>query len=214
MSEKPIRILIADDHAIVRAGLQQFITEDPQMHIVGIASTGKEAIECVRNNDLDVVLLDIAMPEKSGVDALRQIKAFKPNLPVLILSAYPEECYAINLIKAGANGYLNKECAPEELLSAIRMLVAGKRYVSQAITDRLLGQLITPTTDNGHENLSQREFQILCQLAKGESITAIAQSLCLSVKTISTYRTRLFEKMGFHNNADAVLYALKTELID
>lgn len=209
-----IKILIADDHAIVRAGLKQFLAEDPEMTVVREASDGLEAMRCVREEALDVVLLDIAMPKKNGVDTLTQIKALKPDLPVLMLSGYPEEQYALRLIKAGASGYLNKECVPEELLNAIRALASGRRYVSPLIAQKLLDQIGAPAPANPHDALSQREFQILCQLAVGESITAIANALCLSAKTVSTYRTRLFEKMGFTNNADVTAYALKNKLID
>lgn len=209
-----IRILIADDHAIVCAGLKQFLAEDPEMLVVRMANNGADAVQCVREEELDVVLLDISMPKKTGIDALRQIKALRPNLPILMLSGYPEEQYALNLIKAGASGYLNKECVPEDLISAVRTLAAGKRYVSPAVAQKLLDQIGAPTVENPHDALSQREFQILCKLAKGESITSIAQTLSLSVKTISTYRTRLFEKMGFNSNADVTAYALKNKLID
>ncbi|MGQ5524992.1 response regulator [Chitinimonas sp. PSY-7] len=209
-----IRILIADDHAVVCAGLKLFLAEDPEMQVVSIATTGADAVQCVRDQEIDVVLLDIAMPEKNGVDALRQIKALRPELPVLMLSGYPETQYAINLIKAGASGYLNKECIPEQLLNAVRALAAGKRYVSETIAQKLIEQIGTPVVETPHEILSQREFQILCQLAIGESISAIANSLCLSVKTVSTYRSRLFEKMNFASNADATAYALKNKLID
>ncbi|MFC4158383.1 response regulator [Chitinimonas lacunae] len=209
-----IRILIADDHAIVCAGLKQFLAEDPEMLVVRMANNGADAVQCVREEELDVVLLDISMPKKTGIDALRQIKALRPNLPILMLSGYPEEQYALNLIKAGASGYLNKECVPEDLISAVRTLAAGKRYVSPAVAQKLLDQIGAPAVENPHDALSQREFQILCKLAKGESITSIAQTLSLSVKTISTYRTRLFEKMGFTSNADVTAYALKNKLID
>lgn len=209
-----IKILIADDHAIVRAGLKQFLADDPEMLVVREAADGDEAVRAVREEALDVVLLDISMPGKNGIDALRQIKAIKPNLPVLMLSGYADTQYALNLIKAGANGYINKESAPEEVIDAIGALIAGKRYVSPAVAQLLLDQLGKPEAGNPHEELSQREFQILCRLARGEAIGAIADTLCLSVKTVSTYRSRMLEKMGFSNNADITAYALKHGLIE
>ncbi|QNM95634.1 response regulator [Chitinimonas koreensis] len=209
-----IKILIADDHAIVRAGLKQFLADDPAMLVVREAADGDEAVRAVREEALDVVLLDISMPGKNGIDALRQIKAIKPDLPVLMLSGYADTQYALNLIKAGANGYINKESAPDEVIDAIGALLAGKRYVSPAVAQLLLDQIGKPEAGNPHEELSQREFQILCRLARGEAIGAIADTLCLSVKTVSTYRSRMLEKMGFSNNADITAYALKHGLIE
>lgn len=209
-----INIVIADDHAIVRAGLRQFVEDDPDMRVVREAADGQEAIECVRDEDVSVVLLDIAMPGKNGVEALRQIKAMRPTLPVLILSAYGEKQYALRLIKEGADGYINKESAPEELVGAIRMLANGKRYVSPEVAQLLMEHLGKPEAEALHEDLSQREFQVLCRLARGESVTAIAEVLNLSAKTVSTYRSRILNKMGFHNNADITSYALKHGLID
>ena len=209
-----IKILIADDHAVVCAGIKQFLKEDPEMEVVFTASNGVDAVQYVRDNEVDVVLLDISMPKKNGVDALRQIKGMHAELPVLMLSGYPESQYALNLIKAGASGYLSKECIPDELLTAVRTLAAGKRYVSSAVAEKLLDQIGSPTVETPHETLSQREFQILCKLAIGESATAIADTLCLSVKTVSTYRARLFAKMGFTSNADVTAYAIKNSLID
>ncbi|HEY9101839.1 response regulator transcription factor [Chitinimonas sp.] len=209
-----IKVMIADDHAIVCAGLKQFLAEDPEIEVVSVASNGEEAVQEVRERELDVVLMDISMPRKTGIDALKQIKALRPELPVLMLSAYPESQYALNLIKAGASGYLNKECDPEDLVTAVHTLARGKRYVSPAIAQKLLEQFGMPLPEHPHELLSPREFQILCKLATGEPLSAIADTLCLSVKTVSTYRSRLFEKMGFNSNADVTAYALKNQLID
>lgn len=209
-----IRVLIADDHAIVCAGLKQFLAEDPEIEVVSTASNGEEAVREVRERELDVVLMDISMPKKTGIDALKQIKALRPDLPVLMLSGYPESQYALNLIKAGASGYLNKECEPEDLVTAVHTLARGKRYVSPAVAQKLLEQFGMPLPEHPHELLSPREFQILCKLATGEALSAIADTLCLSVKTVSTYRSRVFEKMGFSSNADVTAYALKNQLID
>ena len=209
-----IKILIADDHAIVRAGLRQFIADDAEMEIVGEASNGAEAIEMVRTENPSVVLLDISMPSHNGIDALAQIKMMRPHLPVLILSGYAESQYAVPMIKAGADGYLNKESAPEELLRAIRTLSQGRRYISSSVAEKLLDSITDNTVGAAHERLSERELQIFLKLAQGESLTGIAERLSLSVKTISTYRSRILEKMKFSGNADMTSYAIKNGLID
>lgn len=208
-----IRILIADDHAIVRAGLKQFIASDGDMQVTGEASGGDETIELVRNGEFDVVLLDIRMPEGSGIDTLKQLKALRPRLPVLMLSGFAEEQYALNLLRAGAAGYISKEAAPTELVKAIRTVVMGRKYVSPELA-QILATGVTGETDKPlHAQLSQREFQIFCKLAAGESVSSIADELLISVKTVSTYRTRVLEKMNLKSNADLTYYAIKNGLI-
>jgi two-component system, NarL family, invasion response regulator UvrY len=209
-----IRILIADDHAIVRAGLKQFIADQADMEIAAEASTGAEAIAAVRARDFDVVLLDISMPDKNGIDTLKTLKHVKPELPVLMLSAYAEDQYAVNLLRAGAAGYLNKEAASTQLVGAIRTVVHGRKYVSpslaQILADGVSGDADRPL----HAELSQREFQIFCKLAAGAAVSKIADELNLSVKTVSTYRTRILEKMAMKSNADLTYYAIKNGLIE
>jgi DNA-binding NarL/FixJ family response regulator len=209
-----IRILIADDHAIVRAGLKQFIADQADMEITAEASTGAEAIAAVRARDFDVVLLDISMPDKNGIDTLKTLKHVKPELPVLMLSAYAEDQYAVNLLRAGAAGYLNKEAASTQLVGAIRTVVHGRKYVSpslaQILADGVSGDADRPL----HAELSQREFQIFCKLAAGAAVSKIADELNLSVKTVSTYRTRILEKMAMKSNADLTYYAIKNGLIE
>jgi DNA-binding NarL/FixJ family response regulator len=209
-----IRILIADDHAIVRAGLKQFIADQADMEIAAEASTGSEAIAAVRAGDFDVVLLDISMPDKNGIDTLKTLKHVKPDLPVLMLSAYAEDQYAVNLLRAGAAGYLNKEAASTQLVGAIRTVVLGRKYVSpslaQILADGVSGDADRPL----HAELSQREFQIFCKLAAGAAVSKIADELNLSVKTVSTYRTRILEKMAMKSNADLTYYAIKNGLIE
>jgi two-component system, NarL family, invasion response regulator UvrY len=208
-----IRILIADDHAIVRAGLKQFIASDGDMRVTGEASGGEETIELVRNGEFDVVLLDIRMPEGSGIDTLKRLKALRPRLPVLMLSGFAEEQYALNLLRAGAAGYISKEAAPTELVKAIRTVVLGRKYVSPELA-QILATGVTGETDKPlHAQLSQREFQIFCKLAAGESVSSIADELLISVKTVSTYRTRVLEKMNLKSNADLTYYAIKNGLI-
>jgi DNA-binding NarL/FixJ family response regulator len=208
-----IRILIADDHAIVRAGLQQFIADEPDLEVVGEAQSGAQALTFIRSHPCDVVLLDISMPDLNGVDALAQIKRIKPDLPVLILTAYPEEQYAVALLRAGASGFIRKESAPEQLIGALRTVAGGRKYVSPS-----LGQLLLKDLEGddrpAHSTLSEREFQIFRRLAAGESVSRVAQELFLSVKTVSTYRTRILEKMSMRSNADLTYYAIKNGLIE
>ena len=209
-----IRILIADDHAIVRAGLKQFIADQADMEVSAEASSGSEAIAAVRARDFDVVLLDISMPDKNGIDTLKTLKHVKPELPILMLSAYAEDQYAVNLLRAGAAGYLNKEAASTQLVGAIRTVVHGRKYVSpslaQILADGVSGDADRPL----HAELSQREFQIFCKLAAGAAVSKIADELNLSVKTVSTYRTRILEKMAMKSNADLTYYAIKNRLIE
>jgi two-component system invasion response regulator UvrY len=209
-----IRILIADDHAIVRAGLKQFIADQVDMEVAAEAASGAEAIAAVRAGDFDVVLLDISMPDKNGIDTLKTLRHVKPELPVLMLSAYAEDQYAVNLLRAGAAGYLNKEAASTQLVGAIRTVVQGRKYVSpslaQILADGVSGDADRPL----HAELSQREFQIFCKLAAGAAVSKIADELNLSVKTVSTYRTRILEKMAMKSNADLTYYAIKNGLIE
>jgi DNA-binding NarL/FixJ family response regulator len=209
-----IRILIADDHAIVRAGLRQFIADEIDMEVAGEAATGAETIELTRNAEFDVVLLDISMPEGSGVDTLKQLKQIRPDLPVLILSTFSEDQYAVNLLRAGAAGYLSKESASSQLIGAIRTVLQGRKYVSPALADILASDLGGARDKPLHTELSQREFQIFCKLAAGVPVSKIANELFLSVKTVSTYRTRILEKMGMKANADLTYYAIKNNLIE
>jgi DNA-binding NarL/FixJ family response regulator len=208
-----IRILIADDHAIVRAGLKEFVASDGDMQVTGEASSGDEAIGLVRNGEFDVVLLDIRMPEGSGIDTLKQLKALRPRLPVLMLSGFAEEQYALNLLRAGAAGYVGKEAAPTELVRAIRTVVLGRKYVSPELAQILAAGVAGEADQPLHAQLSQREFQIFCKLAAGESVSSIADDLLISVKTVSTYRTRVLEKMNLKSNADLTYYAIKNGLI-
>jgi DNA-binding NarL/FixJ family response regulator len=208
-----IRILIADDHAIVRAGLKAFVAAEIDMEVTAEAGTGTETIELVRAGDFDVVLLDIAMPDRNGVDTLKTLKALRPELPVLILSGFAEQQYALNLLRAGASGYLNKEAAPAQLVGAIRTVVQGRKYVSPQLAEILADGVTGDAERPLHTRLSQREFQIFCKLAAGVAVSQIAEELFLSVKTVSTYRARILEKMGVASNADLTYYAIKNGLI-
>jgi DNA-binding NarL/FixJ family response regulator len=207
------RILIADDHQIVRAGLKTLLAGYDDFAVAGEAGSGAEAIRMVRDADFDIVLLDITMPDMNGVDTLKQIKRARPELPVLILSMHPEDQYAVNLLRAGASGYVCKEGAPDQLVTAIRTVVQGRRYVSQALGEQLAAGLNGDTQKPLHIELSEREFQVFCKLAAGQAVSQIATELFLSVKTVSTYRSRILEKMKMKTNADLTYYAIKNGLI-
>jgi DNA-binding NarL/FixJ family response regulator len=207
------RILIADDHAVVRAGLRQFLEEDRTIRDIGEAATGNETLDQLRAGSWDLVILDIYMPDRSGLDILKQIQSSHPDTKVLIISGLPERQYALNAIKAGASGYLAKDAAPEELLKAVRTVLRGRRYVSPTLAELLVDDLNQDSDQPLHARLSEREFQIFCKLAAGRSVSEIAGELFLSVKTVSTYRSRVLEKMSFSNNADLTLYAVRNGMI-
>jgi DNA-binding NarL/FixJ family response regulator len=209
-----IRIAIIDDHAMVRAGLRQFFADQIDFAVVAEAANGRDALDIVRKGGVDVVLLDISMPGQSGVDALAAIRARAPDLAVLILSGFPEEHYATTLLRQGASGYLNKDCDPEEIVKAIRTVARGRKYITAGVAERLADGLAGGGGDKpAHEQLSERELQVFLRLAKGETIGHMAESMSLSVKTVSTYRTRVMEKMNLESNSDLTYYALKNGLI-
>jgi len=208
-----IKVFLADDHVVVRKGLVHIVGETPDLDVVGEAGNGDEVLEKVRACRPDVVILDLNMPGKSGLDLLKQIKYERPELPVLILSMHPEDQYGIRVLRAGAAGYLNKESAPEQLVAAIRKVAGGGRFISLAIAEQLLYQMDMPEGQDPHESLSDREFQVMRLIASGKSVGEIADELCLSVKTVSTYRARLLEKMNLKNNAELTHYAIKNNLV-
>src|SRR6218665_3601073 len=195
-----IKVGIVDDHAIVRAGLRDFFSDHVDLRVVGEAASGREAIDLVRNTEMDVLLMDLSMPGQTGIDVLAMIRAKAPDLGILILSGYPEEHYAMNLIRQGASGYLNKECDPMEIVNAIRTVAMGRRYITPAVAELLAQQINRKGDEAPHEQLSEREFQVFLKLAKGETAGDIAKTLSLSVKTVSTYRTRLMEKLNLNSN--------------
>ena len=212
--KKPIRVLIADDHAIVRQGLRQILSDTPDLTVAGEAENGVQAVQMVRSGDWDVVLMDVSMPDRNGIDALKLIKKEHPRLPVLILSMYPEEQYAIRALKAGAAGYLTKQSAPELLVTAIRQVASGKKYVSPSLAEELANAIGDDCERPPHEKLSDREYQTLCMIASGKTPAEIAEALNLSVKTVSVYRARLLEKMNLRNNAELTHYGLKHGLAE
>ncbi|OGB01113.1 MAG: DNA-binding response regulator [Burkholderiales bacterium RIFCSPHIGHO2_12_FULL_69_20] len=208
-----IRIAIVDDHAMVRAGLRQFFAEQPDFSVVAEAADGRGALDIVRTAEIDVILLDIGMPDQSGVDALAAIKARAPDLPVLILSGFAEAHYATTLLRQGASGFLNKACDPEDIVKAIRTVVRGRKYITAAVAEQLADGLGGGGDQPVHALLSERELQVFLRLARGETVGHMADSMCLSIKTISTYRTRVMEKMNLATNSDLTYYALKHGLI-
>lgn len=209
-----IRILIADDHPIVRAGLKQILSDADDIEVATEAGDGHEFLKQVRKDGCDVVLLDLAMPGLTGLDALKQIKAEKPGLPILVLSVHPEQEYGIRVLKAGAAGYLMKSAAPDQLVEAIRKVFRGGRYVSPALAEKMAFGLQTGASGLPHETLSDREHQVLCMIASGKTVKEIASELSLSEKTISTYRTRILEKMNMKSNAELTHYGIKYNLAD
>jgi DNA-binding NarL/FixJ family response regulator len=208
-----IRVLIADDHAVVREGLKRIVAENADMEVAGEAGNGHEVLDFARRHECDLLLLDLAMPGKDGLDTLKELKLVRPHLPVLVLSVYPEEQYAVRLLRAGAAGYLTKESAPEELVAAIRKVSRGGRYVSEALAEQLAVLLGSGTDRPPHETLSDREFRVMVMLASGKTASEVAEALCLSVKTISTYRSRALRKMNMRNNAELSFYAVKHGLL-
>lgn len=209
-----IRILIADDHAIVRSGLRQILEENHDMKVVAEYGNGVDALNWLCAHNCDVVLLDISMPGKSGIDVLKQLHEVKPKLPVLVISIYPEDQFAIRLIKAGATGYLTKECASEVVVEAVRHVTSGKKYISAAVAEILANEFGPQEGKLPHETLSNREYQIFLMLASAITATEIAAALGLSVKTISTYRSRILEKMHLRNNSELMRYAFEKKLAE
>jgi DNA-binding NarL/FixJ family response regulator len=209
-----IRVLIVDDHAIVRRGLRQIVAETGDIVVNGEAETGSQAIKTARQEDFDVMLLDISLPDKNGIEVLKQIKKEQPKLAVLMLSMHGEREFAVRALKAGASGYLTKQSAPAQLVTAIRHVAAGKKYVSPALAEELANAMGVDTEKPLHETLSDREFQTLRLIASGKTLSDMSAELCLSPKTISVYRSRLLEKLKLKNNSDLIRYAIKNRLAD
>ncbi|WP_136810313.1 response regulator transcription factor [Desulfosediminicola flagellatus] len=208
-----LKILTVDDHAIVRAGLKQILAEEEGMKVAGEAESGTEALKQVANSHFDLVLLDISMPDMNGLEVLKEMQRDNEILPILMLSMYPEEQYAIRALKAGARGYLTKESVPCELISAIRKVSEGGRYISISVAEKLACHLGTDTNKSPHQTLSDREYQVMLMIASGKTVSEIADDLTLSVKTISTNRCRALHKMSMKTNAEFTYYAVKEGLV-
>ena len=209
-----LRLLVADDHEVVRKGLVKVLTETLQPIKVDEAKNGQEALSKVLKSEYDLVVLDIKMPGKSGLDVLKEIKQQQPKLPVLILSMHPEEQFAIRAIRAGASGYLTKECAGDELVLAVRKALKGERYVSGSLAELMAGELDSDSEKPLHEILSDREYQVMLMIASSKPVGAIAKELCLSAKTISSYRANILLKTRMKNNAEITHYAIRNKLVD
>lgn len=209
-----IKILIVDDHAIVREGLNRIIQSEQDMHVAGMAKDGSEVIRLLLENEVDIVVLDISMPGKSGLDLIKDVKQVQPLVKILMLSMYPEERFAMRSIKAGASGYLTKEMAPEEIVNAIRTIHSGRKYITSALADMIAEELQNPSEKVPHELLSDREFEVLCMLAVGNPVVEIAAVLSLSESTVSTYRMRILQKMGLKTNSDLIHYGIDHGLVE
>ena len=209
-----IRVLVADDHAVVRRGVVQILAESPHIVVAGEASCGSEVLRAVRENDYDIVLLDIAMPGGSGLEVLKELQSLKPDVQVLILSMYPEKQYALRALKAGAAGYLTKDSAPDELIEAIERISQGNKYITRSLAQEMASELGGRAGKELHEALSDREYQVMRLLAAGKSVSEIATQLSLSVKTVSTYRTRILEKLDLKTTAEIMHYALERGLVE
>lgn len=209
-----MKILIADDHPIYRGGLKQFLCKSFEQVVVDEASNGSEALNKISKNDYDIVLLDIDMPGRSGLEIIKDVKKEKPKLSVLMLSAYSEEQYAIRSLKSGASGYLTKKSVPGELIKAIKKVTKGGKYLTLSIAERLASAIEENSEMSPHERLSNREYQVMCMIAHGSALKEISEELSLSESTVSTYRTRILEKMGLKNNSEIISYAIRNGLIE
>ncbi len=209
-----IKLLIADDHAIFREGLKHILEEHPDIIVADEAGNGQEVLDYVWKNEYDMILLDIGMPGMPALEVLKQVKNEKPRLPVLVLSMYPEDQYAVRFIRAGASGYLTKESAPEELITAIRKITAGRKYITSSVAEKLADEVEPDADKPAHHSLSDREFEVFRLIASGKTVKQIAEDLFLSMKTISTYRSRILEKMKMKTNAELMHYALKQHMLD
>ena len=208
-----MNVLIADDHTIVREGLKQILTQIPEVSFVEEATNGQEVINKIKRKKFDVLVLDISMPGRSGLEVLKEIKQRKPKMAILVLSVHSEEQYAVRVLKAGASGYISKSSASDELVRAIKTVNSGGKYITNATAERLVREIEDDTSKPFHEKLSDREYQVMCMIASGKTVRDISEYLCLSVKTVSTYRARILMKMKMKNNSELTFYAIKNKLI-
>jgi two-component system, NarL family, invasion response regulator UvrY len=209
-----IRIIVADDHPVVRAGIKEILAEDPTLDVTDEASSGHELLRKIRDHEFDVIILDISMPGIDGLDTLKQIKSENPKARVLILTIHPEARYAVRCLRMGADGYLTKGSAPTELIGAIKRISQGRKYISLSLAEKLTEELDQDSGKLPHQSLSDREYQVMVMISSGKPLKEIADQLSLSTKTVSTYRSRILEKMKLNNNSELMLYAIRNGLID
>lgn len=209
-----IRVLLADDHMLFRKGLKMILEETPDMVVAGEAGSGQEAIDRVSESYYDVVLLDLSMPGKEGLEVLKEVKKIKPELPVLVLTMHPEDQYAVRVLRAGASGYLTKKNAPDEVVAAVRKVFSGRKYISPSLAEKLAVEITEGSEQPLHKSLSDREFEVFRLIASGKSLTDIAKGLSLSINTVSTYRARILDKLNMKNNAEIIHYAIKNRIIE
>ncbi|MBL10211.1 MAG: DNA-binding response regulator [Acidiferrobacteraceae bacterium] len=208
-----IKIFIVDDHAVVRQGLKHIVSQAKDLEVVGEAENGWDALENIPGQEIDVVLMDIEMPHKTGLEALVQLKSMAPKLPVIILSIFEEEQYGIRLIQSGAAGYLSKTCPPEQLIEAVRKVAEGGKYISPSLGEKLVMSIVSNSGTSVHENLSNREYQVFFMLASGKKVKEVAKDLSISINTVNTHRSRILAKMNLENNSEIIRYALKNKLV-
>ena len=209
-----ISILVVDDHALIRKGIKQLLEGIPDIRVTGEAAAGTQTINMVRDHSYDLVLLDIDLPDKHGMDVLKQLRAEQTDIKIIVLSMYPEAQYGLRAMKAGAMGYIDKQNTPEELVGAIRQVINGKKYISETLAEQMLNNLIGESQELMHQSLSNREYQTLCLMSSGKSLIEISEAMLISPKTVSVYRARMLEKMGFRNNAEAIHYAIAHHLVN
>jgi two-component system, NarL family, invasion response regulator UvrY len=209
-----IKVIIADDHPVVRRGLKQILAEEPDIAVVGEANNSQELFKQIANQSCDVVVLDITMPGRDGLEALKELRRERPKLPVLILSIHPEDQFGLRVLKAGAAGYMSKETAPDELVKAVRKVFAGGKYLSPTLAEKIAFDLDRDILKPPHETLSDREYVVMCLLASGKTVSEVSRELSLSVKTVSTHRSHILEKMKMKTNAELTHYAIKNRLVD
>ncbi len=209
-----IKVIIADDHPVVRHGLKQILADEPDITVAGEANNSQELLKQIANQSCDVVVMDITMPGRDGLETLKELRRDHPKLPVLILSIHPEDQFGLRVLKAGAAGYMTKETAPDELVKAIRKVFSGGKYLSATLAEKIAFDLDRDTLKPPHETLSDREYVVMCMLASGKTVSEVSRELCLSVKTVSTHRARILEKMKMKTNAELTHYAVKNHLVD
>lgn len=209
-----IKILIVDDHFLIREGFKNIISNEMDMSIAGEAENAAEALKLIRETEFDVLALDISMPDRTGLDLLKDIQKLKPDAKILILSMHPEDRFALRAIKSGAHGYITKESAPQEMVKAIRKVMEGRKYISETLGEKLAAEYTVESTKQPHESLSDREFQVLCKIGEGKTVTQIAEELSLSISTVNTYRIRILEKLNVNSNASLIHYVVRNNLVE